>query len=313
MRNSKLPIVAAVLAFALGITLMSTLFVVQQTEQALVLEFGRPSAVHHTPGLKFKKPFIQNVVRFDNRLIDFYGLTPREVTTRDNKRLVVDWFMRYRITDPLRFKQASGSENNVQTQLNSIVEATLGQVIGQVEMRTLLSDERVNVMHQIRDLVNQQAHGIAVVVETEDGAAVPLVTTPEAKGGFGIEVVDVRIKRTDLPAQNSEAIYNRMRTEREKEAKQIRAGGEEESLKIKAKADKERVIVLAEAQAMAEEARGRGDAEAAAISSEAFGKDADFYDFYRTMQAYRNTLGPSDTRMVLSPDSDFLKDLNSKP
>ena len=308
----RTPIIAGILLLGLLILASSTFFIVGQTEQALVLEFGRPVAVYRTPGLKFKRPFIQNVVRFDNRLLELYARTPREVTTSDNKRLIVDWFVRYRITDPLKFKQAFPIETNLQTQLTSILESMLGQAIGQVEMRTLLSEKRVEVMHDIRTLVNAMAQGQKVQLPQGEGGGTKTLE-PSAKGGFGIEIVDVRIKRTDLPPQNSEAIYRRMKTQREKEAKQIRATGDEEALKIKARADKERVITLAEAQQQAETTRGEGDALASKISGDAFGRDPEFYDFYRTLQAYRATLTGTDTRMVLSPDSQFLKEMNTKP
>lgn len=278
--------------------LMSSLFVVRQTEQALVLQFGAPVKVHKTPGLKFKLPLVQNVIVYDNRLIDFDASTPREVITTDNKRLIVSSFVRYRIVNPLQFYQAVKNEENMRTRLNSILESSLGQVIGKVPMSVLLSAERTTIMKRIRDLMNAQAHG------KTDGKGLE-------NSGFGIEIVDVRIKRIDLPSQNSEAIYKRMQTDRVKEAKQIRANGEEESIKIRARADKERTILLANAQEEAEKTRGEGDGEAARISSEAFGKDPTFYDFYRRMQSYRKTLDPQNTQVILSPDNEFLKGISN--
>lgn len=301
MQHPKM-MVALIVVGAFLFLALSSLFVVGQTEQALVLQFGKPVAVHKMPGLKLKMPFIQNVVFYDKRLIDFYATRPGEVITTDKKRLIVDSFVRYRITDPLKFYQAVRDEDNMQTRLNSILESSLGQVIGNVPMSALLSAQRVKIMHQIRTLMNEQARGALPVAGAKP-------TGLEA-GGYGIEIVDVRIKRTDLPQQNSEAIFKRMQTERIKEAKQIRATGEEEAQKIRARADKERTIILADAQQISETTRGQGDATAAKISADAFGLDPEFYGFYRKLQAYRKSFSNKDTRMILSPDSDFLKGMD---
>ncbi len=279
------------LIFTLGIAgiflLSNALFVVSQTEQALVLQFGKPVRAEQTPGLKLKMPFLQNVEFFDKRLIDF-DAEPKEVIASDQKRLIVDAFVRYRITDPLRFKQSVANESTMRSRLNSILESSLRQVLGSVPLSEVISEKRPEVMQKIRTLVNEQAMG-------------------KDTGGFGIEVVDVRIKRADLPPANSEGIYKRMQTEREREAKEFRAKGAEDAQKIRSQADKERTILLAEARKTAETLRGEGEGKATKIFADSFGQDEEFFQFYRTMQAYRKTLSQKDTSLVLSPDNDFLK------
>lgn len=286
-----------VLAGALMV-LLSSIFVVPQTQQALVLEFGKPMRVEQDPGLKFKVPFIQNVEFFDKRLLDF-DAEPKEVTAADQKRLEVDAFVRYRITNPLLFKQTVGNEANMRSRLNTILESSLRQIIGRVPLASVISEERASIMERIRALVNAQASGAQL---DEEGNLVH-----GSSNGFGIEVVDVRVMRADLPKENSESIYKRMQTERDREAKEFRAKGAEDAQKIRSQADKERTIILAEAQKKSEIIRGEGDSEATRIFAESFGKDEEFFAFYRSLQAYRKTLGASDTTMVLSPESDFLK------
>lgn len=275
---------------------MSSVFIVRQTEQALVLQFGKPVRVVSKPGLKFKTPFLQNVEYYDKRLIDFNG-EPKEVIAADQKRLIVDAFVRYRITDPLRFKQTVADERTMQSRLNSILEGSLRQVLGNVPLSAVISEKRPEIMQRIRSLVNAQ-------VTKEKTASADGKSAPR---GFGIEVVDVRIKRADLPPANSEGIYKRMQTEREREAKEFRAKGAEDAQKIRSQADKERTIILAEAKKKAEILRGEGDGTATKIFADSFGQDQDFFAFYRTMQAYKKTLGPTDTTLILSPDNEFLK------
>lgn len=277
-----------ILSAAALIVLSSSVFVVDQTEQALVLQFGKPERAIQEPGLKFKMPFIQNVEFFDKRLLDFDAQS-KEVIAADQKRLEVDAFVRYRITDPLRFKQSVGDERTMRSRLNSILESSLRQALGNVPLSDVISEKRAELMQQIRTLVNAQAMG-----------------TKDHPGGFGIEVVDVRIKRADLPPANSEGIYKRMQTERVKEANQYRAKGAEDAQKIRSQADKERTILLAEAKKTAEITRGEGDSQATKIFGDAFGQDQEFYQFYRTMQAYRKSLNSDDTTLVISPDNDFL-------
>jgi modulator of FtsH protease HflC len=274
----------------------NSLFVVSQTEQALILQFGKPVRVVQEPGLNGKVPFVQNVEFYDKRLLDF-DAESKEVIAADQKRLIVDAFVRYRITDPLRFKQTVGNEATMRSRLNSILESSLRQVLGSVPLSAVLSEKRSEMMDDIRSLVNAQAMGIKVEGGDDN------IT----KGGFGVEVVDVRIKRADLPPANSEGIYKRMQTEREREAKEFRAKGAEDAQKIRSQADKERTILIAEAQKKAEITRGEGDGQATKIFADAFGQDADFFQFYRSMQAYRKSLDKGDTTMVLSPDNEFLK------
>ena len=277
------------------IALNASLFVVSQTNQALVLQFGKPVRVEQDPGLKFKMPFVQNVEFYDKRLIDF-DAESKEVIAADQKRLIVDAFVRYRITDPLRFKQTVADEMTMRSRLNAILESSLRQVIGGLPLSEVISEQRAEIMQSIKNLVNAQARGIPV-----EGAE------NVTKGGFGIEVVDVRIKRADLPPANSEGIYKRMQTEREQEAAEFRAKGAEDAQKIRSQADKERTILLAEARRKAEILRGEGDSAATKIFAASFGQDEEFFNFYRTMQAYKKTLSQDDTTLILSPDSDFLK------
>lgn len=282
-----------ILAFFL-ILVANSLFVVGQTEQALVLQFGKPERVLESPGLKFKIPFIQNVEFFDKRLLDF-DAEPKEVIAADQKRLIVDAFVRYRIVDPLRFKQTVADEHTMKSRLNSILESSLRQAMGNVPLAAVISEKRAELMQEIRNLVNEQAEGKAATADTP-------------QGGFGIEVVDVRIKRADLPPANSEGIYKRMQTERTREANQFRAQGAEDAQKIRSQADKERTILLADARKQAEITRGEGDGQATKIFAAAFGEDPDFFQFYRSLQAYRKTLSSKDTTLILSPDNnEFLK------
>jgi membrane protease subunit HflC len=288
--------VGSIFIFAILIILSSSMFVVSQTEQALILQFGKPERVIKEPGLNFKLPFIQNVEYFDNRLLD-YDAQSNEVIAADQKRLIVDSFVRYRITDPLRFKQTVGNELTMRSRLNSILESSLRQVLGGVPLSAVLSEKRAEIMENIKNLVNLQAMGQKI-----EGGADNIT-----KGGFGIEVIDVRIKRADLPPANSEGIYKRMQTEREREAKEFRAKGSEDAQKIRSQADKERTIILAEANKKAEITRGEGDGQATKIFADSFGKDQDFFQFYRSMQAYRNTLDKKDTTIMMSPDNEFLR------
>lgn len=282
----------AIAALVLLVVGLSSVFVVDQTEQALVLQFGKPVRPEREPGLKFKLPFVQNVEFYDNRLLDF-DAESKEVIAADQKRLIVDAFVRYRIVDPLRFKQSVADERTMRSRLNSILESSLREVLGNVPLSAMISDQRAEIMDKIRELVNRQAQG----GNTRDGVA----------GGFGIEVVDVRIKRADLPPANSEGIYKRMQTERRREASQFRAQGSEEAQNIRSEADKERTILIAEARRQSEITRGEGDGLASQTFAEAFGQDEEFFQLYRTLQAYRRTFNPKDTTMILSPDNDFLK------
>ena len=260
----------------------SSMFTVHQATQALVLQFGEPRAVVTEPGLHFKLPFIQNVAFFDRRVLEF-DAPKEEVIASDQKRLVVDAFARYRIVDPLKFFQTVTNEAVVRTRLAAIINASIRQALGSVPLEHIISGERAALMAQIRDIVNGEAQD------------------------FGIDVIDVRIKRADLPEANSEAVYRRMQTEREREAKELRAQGAEAAQKLRAAADRDRVVLLAEAQKESQITRGEGDGEAVRIFAEAFGKDLEFFAFYRSMEAYREALGSDDTTMIMSPDSEFFR------
>jgi membrane protease subunit HflC len=233
-------------------------------------------------GLKMKIPFVQNVVYFDKRLLDF-DADAQEVIMADQKRLVVDAFARYRIVDPLLFYQAVGNEANMRARLSAIVNSSLRNVLGSVPFSAVLTARRAELMHQISQSV-----------------------VAEAKS-FGVNVMDVRIMRADLHPDNSAAIYGRMQTEREREAKQERAEGAETAQRIRAEADRDRTVILADAQRQAQILRGQGDAEATGIFANAFNRDPEFYGFYRTLQAYQRSLGDGATTMVLSPDSEFFR------
>lgn len=265
-----------------GIIAFSALFTVHQTQQALVLQFGEPKRVVKNSGLHAKLPFIQNVVFLDKRMLGYDG-SGEEVIASDRKRLVVDSFLRYRIDDPLRFYQTVGNERVARQRLSALLTSSLRQVIGTVPLQSVLTGERAQLMSQIAQRVNAEAKDL------------------------GISVADVRIKRADLPEANNQAIYARMKTEREREAREFRAQGAEISQRIRSRADREKTVLLAEAQKQAQILRGEGDANAVRIFAEAFGTDIDFFTFYRSMQAYRESLGGEDTTMVLSPDSDFFR------
>ncbi len=269
-----------------GVVAWLTLFSVQQTQQALVLQFGNPVRIITTPGLNWKIPFIQNVVFFDKRLLDL-DTSPQELIAADQKRLVVDAFARYRILNPLLFYQTVNNEEGARSQLGAILEAALRRVLGASSFAAVVSDQREELMRLIGAQVNEEAKG------------------------YGVEVVDVRIKRADLPEQNSLAIFRRMQTERQREAAEIRAQGEEASRRIRATADREVVVLKAQATQKAEGLRGDGDAQRNAIYADAFGKDPDFFAFYRSMQAYETGLKPDGTRLVLSPDTEFFRYFNN--
>ena len=280
--KKNIGIIAVVLAGAAIVMTLSAAFIVDQREQALVLQFGDPKRVIQEPGLNFKIPFIQQTVRFDKRLLDFDN-APEEVIASDQKRLVVDAFARYHITDPLKFYQTVGTEMALRPRLGSVLNSTLRQVLGTVPLQQVVSEKRGALMLEIRDIVRTEA------------------------ARFGIRVEDVRIKRADLPAQNSEAIYRRMQTERQQEAAELRAKGAEEAQKIRAEANRQKVVIVAEAEKDSQILRGDGEGQLNRIFAEAFGRDPEFFSFYRSMQAYEAALGTDDTTMVLSPDSDFFR------
>jgi len=279
-------------AIAAGVLLVlgsSSLFIVNQAEQALVLRFGAHRATIKEPGLHAKIPFIEDVVRYDLRLL---ALDPpdEQIILGDQKRIVVDTFTRYRIADPLKFYQAVRTEVQARAQMTQIVSSAMRRVMGQVMLPSILSDERAKIMEQIQQEVAERS-----------------------LRELGIQVVDVRLRRADLPEETSQSIYDRMKSERERQAKEARAQGYEWSQQIRARADRERTVLLAEAQRQAQIERGQGDAEANRIFAEAFGKDPQFFTLYRSLQAYREALGDGNTTLVLSPDNEFLKAFGAGP
>lgn len=261
---------------------VSSVFTVNQTEQALVLRFGQAINIVREPGLYFKLPFVDGVVRIDKRILAL-DLPEQEVIASDQKRLRVDAFARYRVIDPLLFYQALGSVERANEQLATFVNSGLRRVLGESTFQQVVRDERAQLMGRIRDQVNEQAKNL------------------------GIAVVDVRIRRADLPEANSQAIYTRMQTERQREAAEIRAQGAEAAQRIRARADRDVVVLLAEANREAERIRGEGDGQRNNIFAQAYGQDQDFFSFYRSMQAYETGLKSSDTRLLLSPDSEFFR------
>ena len=291
MRSPVAGIVALVLLFFVVIVGYSSIFTVSQTEQALVVRLGRPVDVVSEPGLNFKAPFIDTVISIDKRILDLENPS-QEVIASDQKRLVVDAFARYRIKNPLRFYQSIGSIQAANIQLTTLLNAALRRVLGEVTFINVVRDERESLMTRIRDQLDREADQ------------------------YGIQVVDVRIRRADLPEQNSQAVYQRMQTERQREAAEFRANGSQRSQEIRAKADRDVTVLIAEAQSKAEQTRGEGDAERNRIFAEAFTRDPDFFAFYRSMQAYETGLRANDTRMVIKPDSDFFRyfgDPSGKP
>jgi membrane protease subunit HflC len=274
--------VAAVVVLIAVIIGYGSLFTLYQTHQALVVRLGQPVRVVTEPGLNFKLPLIDNVIRIDKRILDLEN-PAQEVIASDQKRLVVDAFSRYRVHDALRFYQTLGSVERANSQLSTMMNSSLRRVLGETTFTHVVRDERAALMARIRELLDREAKA------------------------FGITVVDVRIRRADLPEQNSQAVYQRMQTERQREAAEFRAQGSQRAQEIRARADRDVTVLIADATSRSEQIRGEGDGERNRIFAEAFGRDADFFGFYRSMQAYEAGLGHSDTRMVLKPDSEFFR------
>ena len=282
MRSPVTGIVILILLFLIAIVGYSSVFTVQQTEQALVVRLGRPVDVVSQPGLNFKAPFIDTVISIDKRILDLENPS-QEVIASDQKRLVVDAFARYRIKDALRFYQSVGTIQAANLQLTTLLNAALRRVLGEVTFITVVRDEREGLMAKIRTQLDKEAEG------------------------YGIQVVDVRIRRADLPEANSQAVYQRMQTERQREAAEFRAQGGQKAQEIRSKADREATVIIADANSTAEQVRGTGDAERNRLFAEAYGKDPDFFAFYRSMSAYEQGLKSNDTRFLLRPDSDFFR------
>ena len=270
------------LIFVIGLVVYLSLFTVKEINQAIVLQFGDPKKIITTAGLQFKIPFIQNVVFLDRRILSL-DPPPAEVIASDQKRLIVDAYARFKIVDPLKFYISVGDERVARSRLATIINSRIRSVLGKQSLATLLSEERSVQMSIIQEGVN---------VEAEK---------------FGITIIDVRIKRADLPQANSEAIYKRMQTEREREAKEFRARGAEMAVTITSTADRKVTVILANAQKQSEIMKGEGDGIRNKIFADAFGQDPEFFSFYRAMQAYETALIGGDTTLILSPDSDFFK------
>ncbi len=263
-------------------TAFFSIFIVKEINQAIVLQFGDPKRIISKPGINFKIPFIQNVVFLDKRILNL-DAPPEEVIASDQKRLIVDAFARFQIIDPLKFYISVGNERVARSRLSTIINSRIRSVLGTQRLQTLLSEDRTKQMSLIQDGVNNEAEK------------------------FGIKIVDVRIKRADLPPANSEAIYRRMQTEREREAKEFRAKGAEMAITITSTADKEVTVILAEAEKQSQIMKGEGDGQRNKIFAEAFGQDPEFFAFYRAMQAYEKALIGGETSLILSPDSEFFK------
>jgi len=270
------------LIFVIGLVVYLSLFTVKEINQAIVLQFGDPKKIITTAGLQFKIPFIQNVVYLDRRILSL-DPPPAEVIASDQKRLIVDAYARFKIVDPLKFYISVGDERVARSRLATIINSRIRSVLGKQSLATLLSEERSVQMAIIQEGVNIEAQK------------------------FGITIIDVRIKRADLPQANSEAIYKRMQTEREREAKEFRARGAEMAVTITSTADRKVTVILANARKQSEIMKGEGDGQRNKIFANAFGKDPEFFSFYRAMQAYEKALIGGDTSLILSPDSDFFK------
>ena len=277
MKKIILPFVGVV-----AVVVFFSIFIVKEENQAIVLQFGDPKKIITKPGLNFKIPFIQNVVFLDKRILNL-DAPPEEVIASDQKRLIVDAFARFQITDPLKFYISVGNERVARSRLSTIINSRIRSVLGTQRLQTLLSEDRTKQMSLIQEGVNNEAEK------------------------FGIKIVDVRIKRADLPQANSNAIFARMQTEREREAKEFRAKGAEMAVTITSTADKEVTVILADAEKKSEIMKGEGDGQRNKIFADAFGKDPEFFAFYRAMQAYEKALIGGETSLILSPDSEFFK------
>ena len=279
---SRLNIIFLVLLVAIIGTTSSALYVVDETQQALVVQFGEPKRTVSEPGLKFKLPFIQDVIFFEKRVLSFIPDEGEEAILKDQKRVKVDTYARFKIIDPLRFYQSVRNEIEARKQLDTIVDSSLREELGLRGLKEILSEQRNIITKNIRDQVNIKARTL------------------------GMEIIDIQIRRADYPEVTSQAIFARMISERERIAREFRATGEEEAQKIRATAEKQRVVTVAEGARKAQEIRGSGDAEAIGIYAESFGQDADFFSFYRSMEAYKKSFGQDDT-MVINPTGDFFK------
>jgi len=279
---SRFGIILIVMLVAIAGIMTSSLFIVNETQQALVVQFGEPKRTVSEPGLKFKYPFIQDVIFFEKRVLSFIPDEGEEAILKDQKRIKVDTYARFKIVDPLRFYQSVRNEVEARKQLDTIVDSALREELGRRGLREILSEQRNLITKNIRDQVNIKARTL------------------------GMEIIDIQIRRADYPEVTSQAIYARMISERERIAREFRATGEEEAQKIRATAEKQRVVTVAEGARTSQEIRGSGDAQAIRIYAEAFGQDVDFFSFYRSMEAYKKAFGQDDT-MVINPTGDFFQ------
>jgi len=280
-----LSIIVIVLLITAG---FSSLFTVNQTQQALVLQFGEPKRTIQEPGLAFKVPFIQDVTYYEKRVLSLIPQDAEEVILSDQKRLQVDAYARYRIEDPLLFYQTVRNERGARGRLEAIIDSSVRRALGRETLASILTGQRNDIVRSIGEEVNASVSSL------------------------GIQIIDVRLRRADYPTATSQNIFNRMKSEREREAKEFRATGEEEAQKIRADAEKTRTVILSEAQRTAQETRGAGDAKAIQVYADSFGQDAEFFAFYRSMEAYKKSMGQNDTSMVLSPDSSFFRFFKDK-
>ena len=277
-----------VVLLAGAFVLYNSVFTVNQTQQALVLQLGDPKRTIQEPGLAFKLPFIQDVTYYEKRVLSLIPQDAQEVILSDQKRLMVDAYARYKITDPLLFYQTVRNEIGARGRLEAIIDSSVRRALGNETLGSILTGQRNDITRSIGDEVNQSVVSL------------------------GIQIIDVRLRRADYPEATSQNIFNRMKSERTREAKEFRATGEEEAQKIRSAAEKTRTVIISEAQQIAQETRGGGDSEAIRIYAESFGQDAEFFAFYRSMEAYRKSFGESDTSMVLSPNSSFFRYLLDK-
>lgn len=282
MKSGVSGIVALIVVLLLVIVGFGSIYTVRQTEQALVVRLGEPVRVVTDPGLNFKIPFIDSVISIDKRILDLEN-PAQEIIAFDQRRLVVDAFARYRIKNALRFYQSIGSIQAANIQLTTLLNAAMRRVLGEVTFIQIVRDEREGLMNKIREQLDKEADG------------------------YGISVIDVRIRRADLPEANSQAVYQRMQTERQREAAEFRAQGGQKAQEIRSKADREATVIIADANSTAEQTRGTGDGERNRLFAEAYGKDPEFFAFYRSMTAYENGLKSNDTRFLLRPDSEFFR------
>ncbi|MEL0206342.1 MAG: protease modulator HflC [Alphaproteobacteria bacterium] len=281
-------LIGLILLGVVGFGLYGALFTVNQTQQALVLQFGEPKRTIQEPGLAFKMPFIQDVVYYEKRVLSLIPQDAEEVILSDQKRLQVDAYARYKIQDPLLFYQTVRNELGARGRLEAIIDSSVRRALGRETLGSILTGQRNDITRSIGDEVNASV------------------------ASLGIEIIDVRLRRADYPEATSQNIFNRMKSEREREAKEFRATGEEEAQKIRADAEKTRTVIISEAQRTAQETRGAGDAEAIRIYADSFGQDKEFFAFYRSMEAYRKAMGKEGTSMVLSPSSSFFRFFKDK-